>query len=87
MAVIQGVEAQQTAAQGGGDDGHLGRAAGAGTGHAVGQVDEEGGDARPLQERAEDDEEDDVGVADAHRGADDAAGGRTAGSRYVQPGI
>ena len=36
---------------------------------------EEVGNAGALQERAEDDEEDDVGVADAHRGADDAAGG------------
>ena len=63
------------AAQGGGDNGHLGGAAGGGAGHAVGQVDEEVGDAGALQEGAEDDEHHDVLLAHVDGGAHDAAGG------------
>ena len=63
------------AAQGGGDDGHLGRAAAGPAGQPVGEADEEVGDAGALQERAENDEQNDVGVAHADRRADDAGGG------------
>ena len=63
------------AAQGGGDDRHLGGAAAGPTGNAVGKADEEVGDAGALQKRAENDEQNDVGIADVDRGADDAVGG------------
>ncbi|CAN4042350.1 site-specific DNA-methyltransferase (adenine-specific), partial [Dysosmobacter welbionis] len=62
-------------AQGGGDDGHLGGAAGGGTGHGIGQVDEELGDAGPLQEGAEDDEHHDELGAHADGAAEDAVEG------------
>ena len=63
------------AAQGGGDDGHFGGAAGGGTGHGIGQVDEELGDAGPLQEGAEDDEHHDELGAHADGAAEDAVEG------------
>ena len=59
------------AAQGARDDSHLCGAAARPASKAVGQGDEEIGDARALQERAEDDEEHDVGVAHVDGCADD----------------
>lgn len=53
----------------------LGCAAARPAGNAVGQRDEEVGDARAFQERAEDDEQHDVGVAHVHGSPDDARGG------------
>ena len=63
------------AAQGGGNDRHLGGAAGRPARQTVGEADEEVGDAGALQKCAKDDEQHNVGVADAYRRTDDAAGG------------
>ena len=63
------------AAQGGGDDGHLGRAAGGGASHAVGQADKEIGNSGALQKRAENDKHDNKLLAGGNGGADDAVGG------------
>ncbi len=63
------------AAQGGRDDGDLGRAAGGCAGSGVCQIDEEIGDPGPLQERAEDDKHHDVFGADADGRAHHAGGG------------
>ena len=63
------------AAQRRGDDRDLCRTACRPTGKTVCKRDKEVRDARALQERAEDDEQDDVGVADVDRGADDAVCG------------
>ena len=60
------------AAQGGGDDRDLRRTAGSPADQRVRAVDEEVGDTGGLKERAEDDEQRDVGRADGDRGADDA---------------
>ena len=62
-------------AQRGRDDRHFRRAAGGPAGQAVGKRNEEIRNARALEERAEDDEQHDVGIADADRRADDTARG------------
>ena len=62
------------AAEGGGDDRHLGGAAGGAARQGVGEVNEEIGDARPLQERAEDDEHGDELGADLDGRRHDAGG-------------
>ena len=63
------------AAQSGGNDRDLCRAAARPTDQRVRAVDEEVCDTRGLQEGAEDDEQRDVGRADADRGAEDTGGG------------
>ena len=63
------------AAQGGADNSHLRRAAAGPASQTVGKADEEVGDAGALQERAEDDEQNDVGVAHVDGRTDNAAGG------------
>ena len=60
------------AAQSGADHGHLGRTTAGPTGNTVGKADKEIGNAGALQKRAEDDEQNDIGIADVDRRADDA---------------
>ena len=63
------------AAQGGGDDRHLGRAAGEASHQRVGQVNKKGGDACPFQKGTENDKHHNVLGADLNRFSHDAAGG------------
>ena len=58
------------AAQCGGDNGNLGRTTGSGTGQCIGTVDEERSNACGLKERAEDNEQNDIGGAHTDGRAD-----------------
>ena len=66
------------AAQGGADHGHLGGTTAGPTGNTVSEADEEIGNAGALQKRTEDDEQNDIGIANVDRRADDT------GSRVKQ---
>ena len=74
------------AAQGGGDDSHLGGTARGSAGHSVGQVDEELGNARPLQEGAEDDEHHNELGAHADGAAENAVVGVEHGADHLVDG-
>ena len=75
------------AAQGGGNDGHLGGTAAGPAGHAVCKVNEEAGDAGALQERAENDEQNDVSEAHIDGRANDAGGGVEQLIHHVLQGV
>ena len=62
------------ALEGGGHDRDLCRSSGEASDRRVGEADEEVGDSGALQERAEDDEDDDVLHTDADGGGEDAVG-------------
>ena len=74
------------AAQGGGDDRHLGGAAGSSAGHGVGQADKEVGDAGTLQEGTEDDEHHNELGAHVDGAAEDTVGGVEHGADHLVEG-